>query len=140
MGRYDGSGHRGRRAISFGGALETALRWAVAGSCAYLLIACAVNGLLVVLAMRGNLRRSREEQYQHTDALARSALTIPVSIIAPAFNEAALITASVTAMLDQQYPAHEVIVVNDGLTDETLAELVRTFGLRRRDVPTRGAP
>lgn len=53
----------------------------------------------------------------------------PVSVIAPAFNEALSIVDSVRALLALEYPDHEVIVVNDGSTDATLARLIEAFGL-----------
>jgi len=53
----------------------------------------------------------------------------PVSVIAPAFNEELSIVDSVRALLALEYPDHEVIVVNDGSKDATLARLVEAFGL-----------
>jgi poly-beta-1,6-N-acetyl-D-glucosamine synthase len=46
-----------------------------------------------------------------------------VSVLVPAHNEEAVIARSVAAMLRLDYPAFEVIVVDDGSTDGTLAAL-----------------
>jgi len=54
----------------------------------------------------------------------------PITIISPAYNEGLTIVESVEALLSLEYPAFEVIVVNDGSTDDTLARLVDRFGLR----------
>jgi cellulose synthase/poly-beta-1,6-N-acetylglucosamine synthase-like glycosyltransferase len=54
-------------------------------------------------------------------------------VILPAHNEAGGIVDSVRAMLALRYPAHEVVVVDDGSTDETFARLERAFDLV--DVP-----
>jgi cellulose synthase/poly-beta-1,6-N-acetylglucosamine synthase-like glycosyltransferase len=69
-------------------------------------------------------------QWRDVRRLMRSPLTPPISVIAPAYNEAANIAESVRSLLMLNYPEFEVIVVNDGSTDRTLAVLVERFGLR----------
>ena len=49
-----------------------------------------------------------------------SANMIPVSLIVPAYNEAATILETVKNLLKLDYPEYEVIVVNDGSGDDTL--------------------
>ncbi|HEX6967992.1 MAG TPA: bifunctional polysaccharide deacetylase/glycosyltransferase family 2 protein [Micromonosporaceae bacterium] len=56
-------------------------------------------------------------------------ITAPVSVIVPAYNEAANIAATVRSLVDSDYPALEVIVVDDGSTDGT-AEIVERMRLR----------
>ncbi|UIJ46632.1 glycosyltransferase family 2 protein [Sphingomonas cannabina] len=58
-----------------------------------------------------------------------SDLALPVSVIAPCYNEALSIADSVRALLALEYPQHEVIVVNDGSKDATLATLIEEFAL-----------
>jgi cellulose synthase/poly-beta-1,6-N-acetylglucosamine synthase-like glycosyltransferase len=53
----------------------------------------------------------------------------PISIIVPAHNERQTIASSVRSLLEVGYPEYEVIVVNDGSTDDTLQELQRAFTL-----------
>ena len=60
-------------------------------------------------------------------------LAPPVSVIAPAFNEALSIVDSVRALLALQYPQHEVIVVNDGSDDATLAIMIEAFAMEPSD-------
>ncbi|MCB9520873.1 MAG: glycosyltransferase family 2 protein [Myxococcales bacterium] len=55
--------------------------------------------------------------------------TIPVSIVAPAYNEALTIEASVKALLALRYPEFEVIVVNDGSRDDTVGTMIEAFDL-----------
>ena len=59
-----------------------------------------------------------------------SSLDLPVSVIVPAYNESDSIITSTRAMLQVEYPDYEVIVVNDGSTDDTLQKLIDEFSLR----------
>jgi len=54
-----------------------------------------------------------------------------ISLIVPAYNESATIAAAVRSMLQLDYPDVEVIVVNDGSKDDTLAVLQREFEMQR---------
>ena len=53
----------------------------------------------------------------------------PISLVVPAYNEQVNIVESVHSMLALEYPAYEVIVVNDGSKDETLKRLIDAFEL-----------
>lgn len=81
-------------------------------------------GATWVFATRVKPGRSATELWQRY-----SDLSMPVSVIAPAFNEELTIVQSVKALLSLQYPEHEVIVVNDGSKDDTIGALIRGFDL-----------
>ena len=53
----------------------------------------------------------------------------PISVMVPAYNEEATIVASVISFLTLEYPRHDVIVVNDGSRDATMAVLHAHFEL-----------
>ncbi len=55
--------------------------------------------------------------------------TVPISLLAPAYNEQETIVESVRSMLALNYPYFEVVVINDGSKDETLARLTEAFAL-----------
>ena len=65
----------------------------------------------------------------------------PISLIAPAYNEAVTCVDSVRSLLAIEYPGYEVLVVNDGSTDETVARLTEAFDLERTSrIPTATLP
>ncbi len=55
----------------------------------------------------------------------------PVSVVVAAHNESPQVVDTIRSLLDLDYAEHEVIVVNDGSTDETMALLISAFGLVR---------
>jgi cellulose synthase/poly-beta-1,6-N-acetylglucosamine synthase-like glycosyltransferase len=65
------------------------------------------------------------------DALFKSPLIPRISVLVPARNESETILQSVKSMLTLRYPSHEVVVVNDGSTDDTLEQLIEEFRLYR---------
>lgn len=65
--------------------------------------------------------------------IIKSNNALGVSIIAPAFNEGFTIISNVKSLLSQEYPRFEVIIVNDGSTDDTLEKLISEFSLVKVD-------
>jgi len=114
--------------------LETFVYWAFVVCFGYLLSVYLAFALLLLVSTSEVLRLARQSRLEDFDTIAMSRFTIPVSIIAPAYNEAVVIVNAVRSMLAQHYPECEVVVVNDGSTDGTLATLAEAFGLERREV------
>lgn len=82
--------------------------------------------ILSFLNIQRYRRRTENEQWRR---IIRSPLTVPVSILAPAYNEQHSIVESVHSLLALEYADYEVIVINDGSRDDTLATLIEHFGL-----------
>lgn len=103
----------------------------------YFVVFSIFHGWLLVMAgieTRRHTGRLRETSLRQT---VRSPLTPPISILVPAFNEAAGITDSVRSLLALEYPRFEIVVISDGSTDETIERLVEAFDLEplRRPIP-----
>ena len=83
-----------------------------------------------LVAARIHVRRARRRRR------GRRRILGPVSVIVPAYNEAANIAATVRSLVASDYPRLEVIVVDDGSTDGTADIVERLRPARRpRDPP-----
>ncbi len=94
-------------------------------SVSYILIYVTLS-ILSYLAIK-NYYNSK--YFLHKDILIKSNHSPGVSVIAPAFNESTTIVENVKSLLSQEYPKFEVIIINDGSTDDTLEKLVQEFSL-----------
>ncbi len=65
----------------------------------------------------------------------QSGYYIPVSILIPAHNESTTIVSTVQSLLLLDYKLYEIIIVDDGSTDETSRILIDTFHLRHVSRP-----
>jgi len=74
------------------------------------------------------LRHNASVNYR---VLMQSELVRPITVAAPAYNEAATVAGSVMSLLHLNYARTEVVVINDGSSDNTLEVLQREFDLRR---------
>ncbi len=85
--------------------------------------------VLIYLAYLHHLDRSKTPDYL-AEYLAHSAdMHLPtVSIIVPAYNEGVVIESSIRSMLNLQYPSLEIIIVDDGSTDDTYKRAKRYEG------------
>jgi len=83
----------------------------------------AMGAVAAVVLWRYQQRRTRRNRAL-VDHLAAPPL---VSIVMPALNEESTIVESVRAILALEYESREIVVVNDGSADRTLALLCETF-------------
>ena len=97
----------------------------------YFLAVNTIYLVQLVVGWRAVRRRLRSIAVEDYHDLRESGLAPPVSLVVPAYNEGVTILQSVRSLLALRYPRLEVVVVNDGSEDDTLALLIAEFGLRR---------
>jgi cellulose synthase/poly-beta-1,6-N-acetylglucosamine synthase-like glycosyltransferase len=82
----------------------------------------------------GSLRRHalRMRTVDVTDLMAAAGMP-PVTLLAPAYNEEATCVEAIKSLLTLRYASYDIIVVNDGSKDGTLAALREAFELVSAD-------
>jgi len=103
-----------------------------------------LNGFYLILSLIAARRLRtyvRGLRSLNIDELVSSSGGLPISVVVPAYNESETIVETVRSLLTLRYADHEIVVVNDGSTDVTLARLVAEFDLERVDhVATSNVP
>ncbi len=90
-------------------------------------------GLLAILSLTSIRRYMKKNASVDYNIIIESPLAPGISVIAPAFNEGITIIANTRSLLTFNYPKYEVILINDGSTDDTLEKLVDEFELVQVD-------
>lgn len=103
----------------------------------YFLAYHTFNFALLILAFVDVRKHLWMRALDDPDLLLNSPYTPPISMLVPAYNEAVTISASLHSLMALRLPRFEIIVVNDGSKDKTMAVLQETLQLRRRDFPYR---
>lgn len=84
------------------------------------------QNLIATIGIRRYLETSKQLEAEGVF----SSLDIPISVVVPAYNESASIITSVRALLQLEYPDYELVIVNDGSSDDTLQKLIDGFSLK----------
>lgn len=95
-----------------------------------LLLIYALLALFSFLAIRNHLRT---ESYTNYNNLLTSKLAPGITVLAPAYNEGLSIIMNVRSLLTLNYPLFEIVLVNDGSTDDSMAQMISVFELVKVD-------
>lgn len=93
---------------------------------AVLLGTYALLALFSIIAVRAY---AKKEESQNVEILLKSPLAPGITVLAPAYNEGLTIIYNVRSLMTLVYPRYEIIVVNDGSTDNSLEQLIEAFEL-----------
>ncbi len=115
------------------------LKIAGIASLVYFLALNSFYALLLVLSVPQILKHWELFKDEELSGYLRAERLPPISVLVPAFNMGQSILESVECLLGLDYPRHEVVVVDDGSTDDTMAKLHAVYDLYE-DAPTFDGP
>ncbi|MEI6277308.1 MAG: glycosyltransferase [Prolixibacteraceae bacterium] len=87
--------------------------------------------ILSILSGRELRRYFQTEKITNYDAILSSPFAPTITIIAPAYNESLTIVDNIRALLSLYYPNFEIIIVDDGSTDDSLDRIKTAYQLEK---------
>ncbi|MEN8156906.1 MAG: glycosyltransferase [Bacteroidota bacterium] len=88
--------------------------------------------LILTLYSAISLRRYlRKNSYVDYNAIVSSPLTPSISVVAPAYNESRTIVDNIRTLLSLYYNNFEVVVINDGSTDDSMEKMIEKYELEK---------
>lgn len=103
----------------------------------FVLYLIGYSTFLFLSVVHGSLQMNRQRLNERMKNTLQYEFYIPISIIVPAHNEEVTVVDTVRTLLHQEYTLFEIIIVDDGSTDETAKRLVQAFDMNRTDKPIR---
>ncbi|UCE72647.1 MAG: glycosyltransferase family 2 protein, partial [Nitrospiraceae bacterium] len=100
----------------------------------YFLLFNTINLFYLVIAFYDVRRRVMGRGYEGFDIAMKSPFTPPLSILVPAYNEDKTIVESIKSLLRLRFPRLEIVIINDGSSDDTLEVLIEAFQMKRIDM------
>jgi cellulose synthase/poly-beta-1,6-N-acetylglucosamine synthase-like glycosyltransferase len=101
----------------------------------YYLLLAVYSFILGFVGISVDHNRGKQDAEEDYVSMAASSFALPVSIILPAHNEEQWIADSVQCLLNLDYPEYEILIVDDGSTDQTLEILTTMLDLESMDNP-----
>lgn len=100
----------------------------------YFLLYNTINFIFILLSFFEVRRKVICKGFDDLDIIMNSPLTPPISIIVPCYNEEKTIVETINSLLNLEFPRIELVIVNDGSTDDTLEMVKTTFSFRRVEI------
>ncbi|MCA1061302.1 glycosyltransferase [Rossellomorea aquimaris] len=95
----------------------------------YMILVISFYTILLVISLFQLRKTYGLDEWEPYEELLHLHQTKPVSILVPAYNESVGIMATVRSLLSIEYPEYEIIIINDGSTDDSLEKLIESFQL-----------
>jgi len=73
----------------------------------------------------------RKNSYVDYNSIVASPMSPTLSVLAPAFNESKTIIDNIRTLLSLYYNNYEVIVINDGSTDDSMEKMIESYELEK---------
>ena len=89
--------------------------------------------ILAVLSVLAFLDRYKKRKSVNFDYILRSPLAPKIAVIAPAFNESQSIVENTRSLLSLRYNNYDIVIVNDGSTDDSLTKMIDAYDLYPSD-------
>lgn len=86
--------------------------------------------ILFISVLIGSWHLYKKDQMLKFKSELKSDYYIPVSIIVAAYNEEVTIVDSIKSLLKSNYKLYEIIIVDDGSSDDTASKVIEAFNLK----------
>ena len=101
------------------------------GFFSYLIITITVGFLRMFIVFHLSFRQKRRKyiikEFKRINSMYLSPFRPSVSVIVPVFNEALVISNTIQSLLNSRYPITDILIVDDGSTDETVQVINSQF-------------
>lgn len=101
----------------------------------YVILISSIYLIQLISATIGLRKYTKSLKYTDYTRFCNSDNMVPISVLVPAYNEAATIADNTRNLLSLDFPQYEVIVINDGSKDETMDILRDEFRLISINMP-----
>lgn len=88
-----------------------------------------IGNFFALWRLRKSYRRTNLQNY------IEGQVSVPVSVLVPAYNEAETILSTIHNLLIADFKRYEIVVIDDGSTDETAKLILEKYPLTRNTTP-----